>query len=44
MLLWPNHLLEFIGFGDRMSVTWGQMLNSAQTTGALSSGCMSGKY
>ena len=30
--------IEFIGFGDRMSVTWGQMLNNAQSTGALSSG------
>lgn len=30
--------LEFIGFGDPMSVTWGQMLYNAQTTGALSSG------
>jgi len=30
--------IEFIGFGDRMSVTWGQMLNNAQSTGALNSG------
>jgi len=30
--------LEFIGFGDPLSVTWGTMLNHAQTTGALSSG------
>lgn len=30
--------LEFIGFGDPMSVTWGQMLYNAQNTGALNSG------
>ena len=30
--------IEFIGVGDRMSVTCGQMLNNAQSTGALSSG------
>lgn len=31
-------VLEFIGFGDPMSVTWGQMLYNAQTSGALNSG------
>lgn len=30
--------LEFIGFGDPLSVTWGTMLHNAQNTGALSSG------
>jgi len=30
--------LEFIGFGDPLSVTWGTMLYNAQNTGALSSG------
>ncbi|NPE23858.1 ABC transporter permease [Fusibacter sp. A1] len=30
--------LEFIGFGDPLSVTWGTMLFNAQTTGALNSG------
>ena len=30
--------LEFIGFGDPFSVTWGTMLYNAQTTGALHSG------
>lgn len=30
--------LEFIGFGDPLSVTWGIMLQNAQNTGALSSG------
>ncbi len=30
--------LEFIGFGDPFSVTWGTMLYNAQTTGALQSG------
>lgn len=30
--------LEFLGFGDPFSVTWGTMLYNAQTTGALDSG------
>ena len=30
--------LEFLGFGDPFSVTWGTMLYNAQTTGALHSG------
>ncbi len=30
--------LEFIGFGDPLSVTWGTMLYNAQTSGALYSG------
>lgn len=30
--------LEFIGFGDPLSVTWGTMLYNAQTSGALNSG------
>ncbi len=30
--------LEFIGFGDPFSVTWGTMLYNAQTMGALDSG------
>ncbi len=30
--------LEFIGFGDPLSVTWGTMLYNAQNTGALQSG------
>ncbi len=30
--------LEFIGFGDPLSVTWGIMLYNAQSTGALNSG------
>ena len=30
--------MEFIGFGDPLSVTWGTMLYNAQNTGALSSG------
>lgn len=30
--------MEFIGFGDPLSVTWGTMLNHAQNSGALSSG------
>lgn len=30
--------LEFIGFGDPLSITWGTMLYNAQNTGALSSG------
>jgi len=30
--------LEFIGFGDSLSVTWGMMLSNAQKTGALNSG------
>lgn len=30
--------LEFIGFGDPFSVTWGTMLYNAQSTGALDSG------
>lgn len=30
--------LEFIGFGDPLSVTWGTMLYNAQNSGALSSG------
>ncbi len=30
--------LEFIGFGDPFSVTWGTMLYNAQSTGALHSG------
>ncbi len=30
--------LEFIGFGDPLSVTWGIMLYNAQNTGALQSG------
>ena len=30
--------LEFIGFGDPLSVTWGIMLFNAQNTGALSTG------
>ncbi len=30
--------LEFLGFGDPLSITWGTMLYNAQNTGALSSG------
>ncbi len=30
--------LEFIGFGDPLSVTWGTMLYNAQTSGAMLSG------
>lgn len=30
--------LEFIGFGDPLSITWGTMLFNAQKTGALNSG------
>jgi len=30
--------LEFIGFGDALSVTWGTMLYNAQKSGALNSG------
>ena len=30
--------LEFIGFGDPLSVTWGTMLHNAEKTGALNSG------
>lgn len=30
--------LEFIGFGDSLSVTWGTMLYNAQKSGALNSG------
>lgn len=30
--------LEFIGFGDPLSVTWGTMLYNAQTSGAMISG------
>jgi peptide/nickel transport system permease protein len=30
--------LEFIGFGDPLSITWGTMLYNAQNTGAMSSG------
>jgi peptide/nickel transport system permease protein len=30
--------LEFIGFGDPLSVTWGTMLYNAQKSGALTAG------
>lgn len=33
-----QQFLEFIGFGDSTSVTWGNMLYNAQKTGALNSG------